>query len=136
MITFNIFGTAVTVKVPVKVVEQFITTVLTNRPYWEHGYLSVEDVRRYLSGDVDSALLDKIAYYVLMWCENCMFSTYLLMLATEQSTAEEYKKWALEKLEILRSIHRKVKNSEDLKEKYEHTMKLVSTAVELGLDPL
>jgi|GEM_PF-3526655 len=136
MITFNIFGTAVTVKVPAKVVEQFITTVLTNRPFWRHGALTEEDVRRYLSGDVDTALLDKIAYYVLMWCENCMLSTYLLMLATEQSTAEEYKEWALEKLDILRDIHRKVKNSRDLKEKYEYTIKLVSTAVELGLDPL
>ena len=65
-----------------------------------------------------------------------MLSTYLLMLATEQSTAEEYKEWALEKLDILRDIHRKVKNSRDLKEKYEYTIKLVSTAVELGLDPL
>lgn len=135
MITFTIPESSVEVKVPAEVVEQFITTVLTSTPYWRYGALTADEVYRYLNGDVDPALLDKIAYYVLMWCENCMLSTYLLILSTDKKKANEYKEWALEKLDILRDIHRKVKGSEDLKEKFMYTRELVSTAVELGLAP-
>ena len=124
------------VRIPIEVVDSFISTTLTNRPFWLHGkWLKRSEVERYLKGDYDLHLLDRIGEYILMYNENIMFSTYLLHLSWNSDESEKYKKWALEGLRELREIYKEIKDCRDLNRKYELTKRLLHKSLDLGVDP-
>ena len=132
-LTFYVLGREV--RVPKGVVDEFITTVLTNQPYWQSGWLDKEDVDRFLRGDVDLKLLDRVGMYILMWCENIMFSSYLNLLAMRREHAEGYRENALRSLGKLRKMYSKIRRCRELERKYELVRKLMYEAIDLGLDP-
>jgi len=133
--TFRVWGD-IDVKVSVKEIEEFITTVLTNTPYWAVGnWLSKGEVLRFLDGDVDHKLLDRVSEYMLMWAENIRFSAYLLSLAFNNRWTNEDKRRVLEELKELRKLVKKIKKERDLNRKHELTKKLLSKLIDKGLDP-
>ena len=132
VLRFRVIG-GIPVKVPVDKVKEIITTELSNSFHYQFSeVVTKEEVLMFLNNVADNKTLKKIAYYVLFYTENLVFSVYLLILAREGlKRAEEYLKEHKELLEKLREIYKEVKTAPS----HDQVQKMLDLCLNYAIDP-
>jgi hypothetical protein len=114
------------VAIQTKLAKRIITTELSNQIYWMHnGMLTREEILDFLENRYDEELLKKIAYYILFFAENLVFTNILFTASESEKEMQDYLKAHIPLLEKLRELYRSCKVAEMLDE-----------CMEMGIDPL
>lgn len=133
-----ILPSGVTVTVSEREVDEIITTGLSNRFYWRFcGFVDAVDVFEFLDRKLrDKKKLEKIAYYVLFFAENVVFSVYVNIKGNvDEAEAYRYKLSMMPVLKKLREHYNRVKRTEDVDEIYNIINKMISLCLNHGMDP-
>jgi hypothetical protein len=117
-------------------IRDFITVTLIPNAYWRHsGYLSQEEVMRFLKGESGQDELKKVARYILVYTENLAFSAYLFSKA--EGKPDESREFNMPAIKRLRAVYQKVSVNHSNNSKL---LNLVSemerVCLEIGADPL
>ena len=115
-------------------IKKIITIRLSDNPYYEYsGFITRNEVQRFLEGSRDKKLHKKINRYIVFYAENIIFSTYLYLKASAEYSkgngkddSEPYLKQMQPFLQKLRKLYKK---NEDPK-------KLINLCLQHAIDPL
>jgi hypothetical protein len=117
-------------------VEEFITQVLTNFPYWKYSKLLTEsEVMSFLKRESTEDELKKVARYLLIFIENFSFTGYL-------SDKSEGKFGMTKELNMpvvikLRTIYQRMcEENRTLEELYGDVHEMENACMEIGADTL
>lgn len=122
-----------TVEVSPEEVNDFITAILIPNAYWRRsGYLSEEEVMRFLKGDSDRDELKKVARYILVYTENLAFAAYLF--DKSEGNPDQTKEFNMPALKRLREVYQKVSTNHSNHSNLVNEMENI--CLEIGADPL
>ena len=125
-----------TVEASPEEMSDFVTAVLIPNAYWRHsGYLSEEEVMRFLKGGSERDELKKVARYILVYTENLAFSAYLFGKA--EGKPDESKEFNMPALKKLRGLYRVVMKNRQSKTGLQRIVnEMENVCLEIGADPL
>jgi len=138
-VTMTFYTVAGRVEVPRDVVEEIVTTELSNRFYWRHGgHLERREVAAFLEGRCGWLVVRRVARYILLHAENLVLSNYLLHIASlGWHEASGYLRFNMPLLKRLRKLYRRVEEEFGRSRKCLRIAKeMISECMKYGIDPL
>jgi len=143
------------VAIKTKLVKRIITTELSNQIYWMHNGMLTEDlVMRYLNPKEEVIYdheLKKVAYYILFFAENLIFTNILFTASEGEKEMQDYIKTHIPLLEKLRELYKgfdKIEALYELSEDEQDALagqvpsawgivtRMMELCLDMGIDPL
>ena len=133
-----ILPSGISVRVSEREIAEIVTTGISNRPYWQYcGFIEPQEVYDFLSRKLsDKKKLEKIAYYILFYAENVVFSVYANIKGNQSDLdALQYKEFMMPLLVELRKMYKQVQQANSVDEIYNIIDKMIAKCLSYCVDP-
>ena len=133
-----ILPSGISVRVSEREITEIVTTSISNRPYWQYcGFIEAQEVINFLEKKLrDKKKLEKIAYYILFYAENVVFSVYVNIKGNQSDLdAQQYKQFMMPLLKKLREFYKEVQQTEDIDTIYSIIDRMISLSLRYCVDP-
>ena len=117
--------------------KEIITTELSNNIYYKHNNV-LKDINLLLFFQKSLFCLEKlkrIAYYILFFTENIVFTSYIYSKSLDLNDALNYLESQKKLLKNLRILYYEIKKSRNYKEIYKNIDKMINYCRDFAIDP-